>query len=152
MCKIFPIHFHFIAGFENPADHISRPVSYKQLIKTNYFKGPKFLSGKEGSLEHSNMEVIVPNPVDNSVEERVSSHLENVTVEAQAMITGVKHGRREHLIPLNKYSSFHHLASVYKCVLRFVHNLKERLKNKTNPHNLSDSPKSISIQMPVTKL
>lgn len=57
-------------------------------------------------LENSSIVLIAPNPVDNSLEEMVSFNLETVTVEAQVMVTGVKHGRSEHLISLNRFSSF----------------------------------------------
>ena len=39
MCEKHPIKFAFIAGLENPADQITRPTSYKQLMNSNYLKG-----------------------------------------------------------------------------------------------------------------
>ena len=39
-----PVTYRFIEGNENPADCVTRPLSYKSLCKTSYFTGPKFLS------------------------------------------------------------------------------------------------------------
>ena len=43
LCEYVPIKFGFVQGEDNPADAISRPLSYRQLMKTCYFSGPKFL-------------------------------------------------------------------------------------------------------------
>ena len=40
LCEIHPINFNFTAGMVNPADPVTRPLSYKSLIKTSYFTGP----------------------------------------------------------------------------------------------------------------
>lgn len=42
LCEVFPVKYKFCAGAENPADCISRPLSYNQLLKSNYFSGPDF--------------------------------------------------------------------------------------------------------------
>ena len=34
--NVFPVKFGFCVGKENPADCITRPLSYKQLIGSNY--------------------------------------------------------------------------------------------------------------------
>ena len=40
LCNTAPITFYFIEGSENPAGNITRPVSCKVLLKSNYFEGP----------------------------------------------------------------------------------------------------------------
>ena len=44
-CVKSPIQFNFVDGIINPADCITRPLSHKQLIKSNYYTGPSFLKG-----------------------------------------------------------------------------------------------------------
>ncbi|XP_064090003.1 uncharacterized protein LOC135204009 [Macrobrachium nipponense] len=43
ICEKHPITFSFVSGEDNPADCITRCLSYKQLMRTNYFSGPEFL-------------------------------------------------------------------------------------------------------------
>ena len=40
LCAVFPVRYSFCAGLSNPADCITRPLSHKQLTKSNYFTGP----------------------------------------------------------------------------------------------------------------
>ena len=40
LCEKKPIEFRFVAGKSNPADCITRCLSHKQLMATNYFEGP----------------------------------------------------------------------------------------------------------------
>ena len=37
LCECVPIKFSFVQGEDNPADAISRPLSYRQLVKTWLF-------------------------------------------------------------------------------------------------------------------
>ena len=46
-CEKFPMHFCFISGHENPADLITRAVSYQQFMKSNYINGPAFLNKQD---------------------------------------------------------------------------------------------------------
>ena len=56
LCNKHPIHFSFVSGCENPADCITRSLSFKQLQKTNYFSGPKFLLNEtEGQLNRESI-------------------------------------------------------------------------------------------------
>ena len=67
-CNKHPIHFKFVAGDCNPADFITRSISYKKLIKTNYVHGPKFLTGTETNLTlpcDDFIDFIIPNPLIN---------------------------------------------------------------------------------------
>ncbi len=123
LCETFPIHYSFVSGFENPADMISRAVSYKQLMKTNYFTGPTFLKGEPNSkiCRDDILNIRVPNPQARSDLEMYESNQFSAAIEIQ-------NKSLEHLIPLDKYSSFHKLVSVHKCVLKFINNLKVKLK------------------------
>ena len=56
LCNKHPIHFSFVSGCENPADCITRSLSFKQLQKTNYFSGPKLLLNEtEGQLNRESI-------------------------------------------------------------------------------------------------
>ena len=45
-----PITFTFFNGISNPADFITRVVSYKTLIKSNYLTGPNFLRKRQDHI------------------------------------------------------------------------------------------------------
>ena len=121
LCAKHEVHFKFVAGSENPADEISRAVSYKCLIKSNYFAGPQFLV--EGTNTPNILNVVIPSPSFNV------SHC----VPANDKMDSVKITKA---IPLLNYSSFTKLVRVYKLVLEFVNKLKEKIKSS------SSNPKS----------
>ena len=57
------MRFRFVSGKSNPADCVTRCVSYKVLLKSTFFQGPNFEDFNKG-LE-SNFEiadVTIPNP------------------------------------------------------------------------------------------
>ena len=61
-CEIHPISFNFIAGKENPADLMTKPISYKLLKTTSYLSGPKFLQREVRELQFSDtLSFTVPN-------------------------------------------------------------------------------------------
>lgn len=117
MCQVHPVNFNYIEGHENPADNISRPVSYKKLANTNYFDGPKFLSSRDSKVvEHGCFTVTVPNPLARRGDEVPSS----VDSEEQECITNCQvnfvTADIEHLVPTDKYSSFQKLVCYKICV------------------------------------
>ena len=133
LCERHPVHFAFIGGNENPADAITRCLSYRKLIETNFYSGPNFLTEKvtydfchDGSLNFS-----VPNPeARHGVEEFVKSleislntALSQCVVEVPCM---------EHIIPPDEFSSFCKLVAVTARIIKFINNLKAKLKEK-NP-------------------
>lgn len=120
LCETFPITFNFIEGNLNPADFVTRPISFNQLQKTNYFTGPIFLAK---DIQPSSLSVMVPNPNTNfpSISE---------TNDVQISLASTAENYPEHLVLLDKYSSFHRLVRVHQYVLRFVAQIRNRLKNK----------------------
>ena len=84
-----------------PADYVSRPLSYNQLKKTNYYTGPIFLKCMP---DQPDIELTLP----------VSSS--DCTVQSVCQLTvGTSPDRVvEPLIPLERYSSFSKLVGVYK--------------------------------------
>ena len=75
LCEVHTVRFQFVSGIQNPADHITRPVSYKILVKSNYFSGPEFLMTAPDSQmsQDDTLVIIVPNPVAKT-EETVSAY------------------------------------------------------------------------------
>ena len=63
ICELHAIQYCFVDGIENPSDKITRPVSHKQLVKSNYISGPSFLTEKDYKMSRPDiMSVTVPNP------------------------------------------------------------------------------------------
>ena len=120
LSDIHPIEFSFIAGIENPADAITRPLSYKSLVKTNYINGPQFLVDHSSNTMSSEqfLKVVIPNPV---------FERKDVTV-----LAGSTSADEDPLIQVDRFSNYRKLVRVYRNVLVFVNKLKVRLKNK-NP-------------------
>ena len=65
LCEQLPVNFNFIAGEENPADLVTRNISFKQLKRSSFFTGPKFLVEAEDIAIGSPITVVVPNPLSN---------------------------------------------------------------------------------------
>ena len=134
MCRNNPITFRHIAGEVNPADYVTRPCSYKLLSRSNYYTGPKFLVEDLNSLS-ADFVVRIPNQTCKLVDEvplelakgEVQVHI--VSQSCDILSNSVTRQEEKHLIPPNKYHSFSFLKNVHTNVLRFVNNLKKRLKN-----------------------
>ena len=112
LCNKESVHFIYINGSSNPADCITRCLSYKMLMKSNYFTGPEISNCLQMSKEDI-MNFKVPNPKINSSE---VNYLVNTTQ--------VKTFNTEHLIPVDKFSSFEKLVRVHAEVLRSVDKFK----------------------------
>ena len=50
LCIQNPIKFTFVDGISNPADFVTREISYKQLNKSNYLCDPDFLSNENAAM------------------------------------------------------------------------------------------------------
>ena len=62
MCEKVPVQFKFIAGSRNPADCVTRSLSYKQLMKTDYVMGPDVSSLHEYCSNDDTLTVTIPCP------------------------------------------------------------------------------------------
>ena len=112
ICEQNPITYAFISGFSNPADVVSRPTSYSKLTKTEYLSGPAFLTNLK-SQEPFELKVTIP--TQNYV--NVNMAVENTEVTA----------KNDHLIPIDRFSSFRKLRNVTALILKFVSILKSRI-------------------------
>ncbi|XP_068215919.1 uncharacterized protein [Palaemon carinicauda] len=133
LCQVFPITFSFVNAYDNPADYISRCVSYRRLQKTAYHGGPEFL--KKLHKDEVQFSFKVPNPLEKRDEvpgpEREDTSLITVSTDSESKENNKKDiNSIEHLIPLTKFSSFHKLATVHRMVLKFIKTIREKLTNK----------------------
>ena len=118
-CADTKMTFRYVEGRDNPADCVTRPISYNVLKKTCYLTGPKFLS----KIPHQpDFEVTVPNPVCSSSTEYEKVAVCSATVEPSECSVS-------HTVEPRKYSSFNRLARVVKLVLKFIHNLRIKCGN-----------------------
>ena len=113
LCVQSRIDFKFVSTDINPADCITRKVSYSQLKSSSYFAGPNFL--KNASDYYSEFTVSLPNPT------TVSNNCFSSTVLCEDNLS--------HIVPLDKYSDFTKLGRVTANVMRFVNILKCKLKS-----------------------
>lgn len=128
LCREFPISFRFTSGKKNPADPISRPFSYRKLIKTEYYSGPGFLQGK--GPDPDEFTLVVPSPISGNLDE-----FPDVTNLVNTNSLKVETSLVEHLVPLEKYSTFSRLVGVFSTVLRSI-----RKFDKHNKCNIGKLP------------
>ena len=125
MCEKHPIKFAFIAGLENPADQITRPTSYKQLMNSNYLKGLDM--GGTSEIEDQIKGIFpVPNP-----NARIESKLPSLQELSCNKVITDEGTKRNQLVPLEKFSSMKKIIRVNGMVIEFINKLKSRvvLKN-----------------------
>ena len=120
LCEEMPVSFGFCAGTSNPADCITRPLSYKCLMKSNYFTGPVDLLQSVESDSDDVPVVVIPNP------------LMKQTSSAQCCLasSGEMHDVPVHLFDIKRCSSFSKIHRIYTNVLNFINNLKSSIKTK----------------------
>ncbi|XP_066944612.1 uncharacterized protein [Macrobrachium rosenbergii] len=123
LCETVPVTFKFCTGIINPADCTTRSMSYKRLIKSNFFTGPDFI---QDVLEDDSMDITIPNPLTNVLE----------VSEGQCEIRTVTEPEMGDLFNTAvESSSWLHMISVYKYVLTFINNIKMKLKNKLGKYD-----------------
>ena len=117
-CEHKPINFEFVAGSENPADYITRPISYNQLSETCYLTGPSFLNKFDPS-KSDNLSFSVPSIIKSENKATVS----NVTVHNGGSPS-------DHIVSLDNYSCIDRITKVYRNIFIFINNLKLKLKKR----------------------
>ena len=115
LCEIKPVTFRFISGSENPADYISRAVSYKQLVKTNYISG-----------------LAVETLIDPEKNDALSVSIPNPKIEVLGFSTQVYHEDVSPLFDFNDVSDTNKIVTKYKNVLTFIYKLKAKVKERSN--------------------
>lgn len=118
LCNKFPITFSYIAGMDNPADAITRAMSYKQLCRTNYLSAR--LPSRD-DLQHLDIpDVVIPNP------NTALSGSGNVVFLSGSEILD----KSEHSQLLERCSSFRKVLNTYKYSLIYINNLKRIVRRK----------------------
>ena len=121
LCEKFPVEFSFVGGYENPADLVTRPYSYKQIVKTNYLSGPEFLQKPDGLNEES-LRVIVPDPLFSECNS--GEDVSNIQV---SLVSSVE---INHLVNVHNLSSFRSIVSVQMLVREFIDILKNKVRTR----------------------
>ena len=134
LCEHFPVTFSFVSGIMNPADFITRPMSYVLLNKSNFWTGPEFLKDKISETKSLDevLNVTIPNPkiwvtcsiikpqIDDCKQgdvklDKTQSNLDKIEFFNQ-------HSQR--------FSSFSRMVGTFGAVFKFINILKTRVKNK----------------------
>ena len=131
LCEIFPVHFCFISGKANPADVVTRCISYRQLEKSGFIAGPdpQILNNTTGN-EPDGMLVIIPNPLtleDSKYSAAVSEKFLKENIHSQNLSAQLV--EYHHLIDPGECSSFRRLILTIRRVLTCIH----RWRYKENP-------------------
>ena len=108
-CAKFPIEFSFIEGSQNPADCITRPVSYKLLTRSSYWSGPS-----QSPLVKSEYAITVP---------YAPLHKDQIDVNTTTITDLPKH-----LIDPNRFNSFKKFKKVHYYVFKFCSKFYEKYK------------------------
>ena len=116
LCERFPVKFCFISGKSNPADCVTRCLSYKQLLKSTYLCGPSWKSDYQNG---SDMVFVIPNPLTQEGIDGCNEGTPQVSVDSENTSANYSYPTSEHnhLIALDKFSSFHKLVLIYRRVL-----------------------------------
>ena len=138
ICNKMPVTFYHIAGEMNPSDFVTRPLGYKALLRSNYYKGPDILSD-DLALIVTDLKVTLPNPICRAGDEVPSE------IGCSQLITSTVAMENNHLVPLDRYSSFTFLVNVTGNVLKFIDKLKCRILKKRKILN-STVPDETSVR------
>lgn len=121
LCEKQKMSFKFVAGYENPADHVSRAVSYKRLSVTCYHSGPVFLTESCGEIKDELCATVPFTPP-----------------KLALKVTGMKSVATESLFDLNRYSKLSKVIRVMGYVYQFLTNLKNKLNKDISCENIGD--------------
>ena len=118
LCEQQPIEFKFCSGEVNPADCISRCLSYRQLMKSNYLSGPSLDIINEVDDQFN---IVVPNPILKSTE---CHTLLNENCSESVSLSG------DSCVDVGRCSTLSKVVNVQKLVYKFVDLLKRSLISK----------------------
>ena len=108
LCNNYPVTYRFCAGSENPADAVTRPMSYKLMHRSNFLTGPAYETEENDTFDP----VKVPSVTTVLVQ---GLQVENPT---------------KSLFKVDRISSFSKAAKVSYYVLKFVNLLKAKWEAK----------------------
>ena len=138
LSKTHEILFKFVEGRENPADMISRPTSYKQLHKSNYFVGPKYLTETD---HQPDIVVVVPNPSLKLDNETFNSPVQCCKTFVHTPVSCVN----DPLVNPERFSKLSRLINVCRIVLKFVNILKCRILSRDGESKISSDSELLKL-------
>ena len=119
LCETFPIQFKFISGKENPADFVTRSISYNLLTKSCYLTGPNLTL-----VDMNDLSICIP---------RTDLLSNTCLVQLSEEIS-------DHAIPISKFSNFKKFILLHRRVLFVIDKWKSKCsfyKNVTETNYLS---------------
>lgn len=116
LCEKVSITFEFCAGYQNPADAVTRPFSYNKLSKTCYYTGLPTAILNEMELS-DNLSITVPNP---DLTENCEDLCHTSVKEISDLIG----------YDVSRSSSFSKVLNVTYYVFLYINNLKRNIKTK----------------------
>ena len=138
-CEKCPITFSFVLGSLNPADCVTRCVSYKQLIKTNFLSGPNFdeVLDSDNSIGQEFNVTILNRMLSNDFDSNVSHENIDIT-ESKPTSLSTSSTALDTLINPSNFSSFRHLVLIYRKVLNCARTwqLKTGIESNINTNNM----------------
>ena len=141
LCTEFPVTFQFISGISNPADCVTRCMSYKTLLKSNFISGPS-IDELNSNLSDSVI-VTIPNP-------KLNMSVDSCHALSSITSLGDKEGKFSDVLDVCKFSNLRRLIGVYGKVLTFIHRLKTKVKMNSRVSNIptfdSEEVDTISFQ------
>ena len=134
LCDIKAVTFNFISGNENPADCVTRCLSYKLLQKSSFLAGPD--TGKSYGFGMSDMQIIIPNPLIGNSDILMANS--NVSLTTNLGFS---------LLDPSNFSSFRGLVLLYRRVLACIQKwkLKVGIPCQTSVNLFAESIKQIII-------
>lgn len=123
--------WHYIESKQNPADHNSRGLTVTQLRDTTiWWKGPHFLSLPQSQWPVSKFDLVA----DDEKELRSSFKTVNMITNEPSRIDTIMH----------RFSNFNRLRRAIAYAIRFVHNVRNSIKNKSLRSSSSQLNSSIN--------
>ena len=131
LCEIKPVTFNFISGNSNPADCVTRCLSYKLLQKSNFFTGP--IPSELAEFNLNDTQIIIPNPLIKSSEVLMATSSVSLTSKTIPILSP------------SEFSSFRKLVLLHRRVLSCMRKWKSKvgIAVKTNINLFAEATKQI---------
>lgn len=114
-CEKVPITFCYTSTNANPADCITRPCSYKQLLKTHFLTGV-LTTDSNNSCPMADFQVTVPDP---GILASQDVHMNIACIDNETPVISVE-----------RCSSLKKLVRITLNILKFIHNMKRGVKRR----------------------
>ncbi|XP_068224926.1 uncharacterized protein [Palaemon carinicauda] len=138
ICEQIPILFNYIAGINNPADCITRPVSRKVLPRTNYCCGPNYEQFEQTKVQEEVLRFRLPSGPVQEFGVSVNQAAENLVTD---------------LVPVDRFSNLTKLVKVHAKVLMIVNKWKTALsRNSSVISSLEIKPPDFNYELALQQI